>query len=224
MSKSATMKMVDGRQMICFPDGAQFFLMRNARKYAKRKGFSIPGVKSNPDAKWRLIETPEQERERTERERREAEALRRAREEAAQARAEEERLKKRRVLVRPSGTEVLAPGQTSRGHRREVAKDVSGLLRPKSGRTKNPKGRLADLPKLPAPYQYVDVTTMRDGTTVFTARVRGEKQVLGPFKLAGDSVHYNVDGFRVKSPATTAGLRDALSFYYSLMPADGSQG
>ena len=48
MSKMAQLKVVGGRQMICFPDGAQFYLMRNARKYAKRKGFVIPKV--NPSS------------------------------------------------------------------------------------------------------------------------------------------------------------------------------
>lgn len=217
MSKSATMKMVDGRQVICFPDGAQFFLLRNARKYAKRKGFAIPRRNSSKKGispgTWRAIETPAQERSRVAEERRREEDRRRASEQAAHERAMERLKGTRRRRVRPSGVEVAEAGDTFESGKTKRRTDAAlrDLLGRKSGRTRNPKGRLAGLPKLPAPYQYVDVTTMRDGTTVFTARVRGGEQVMGPFTLDGHSVYYNVDGFRVKSPATAAGLRRALS-------------
>ena len=51
MSKMAQLKVVGGRQMVCFPDGAQFYLMKNAQKYAKRKGFVVP--RTNPAASCR---------------------------------------------------------------------------------------------------------------------------------------------------------------------------
>jgi hypothetical protein len=136
MSKMAQMKVVGGRQMICFPDGAQFYLMKNARKYAKRKGFSIPKV--NPGARWRDIETPEQERKRVMEERRkEAERLR-ASEEAAQERRMEQLRGKRRHLVRPTGVETLEAGE-SRQSKRKTDATARALLGRKSGRTRNPR-------------------------------------------------------------------------------------
>jgi hypothetical protein len=61
MSKMAQLKVVGGRQMICFPDGAQFYLMKNARKHAKNKGFALPAVSAprtrrNPSDKQEILQ------------------------------------------------------------------------------------------------------------------------------------------------------------------------